>query len=67
MTAGIQGTGPYSSLKYLRYLTKKNKYEIDMLSPGPRKLRWLLAEQTRLKAEISALHASIRQAKLAVG
>lgn len=67
MTAGIQGTGPYSLLKDLRYRAKKTQYEIDMLSPGPRKLRDLLAIQKNIKAEISALHASIRQAKLAVG
>jgi CHAD domain-containing protein len=63
MTAGIQGTGPYSKLKHLRYEAKKCRYEIEMLSPGPRKLKRLRAWAVEIAGDIAILNAEIKAEK----
>ena len=61
MTAGIQGTGPYSKLKELRFNAKKIKYEIEMKDPGPRQLKNLRMRLVENALEIKDLLQSIKQ------
>lgn len=63
MTAGIEGTGPYSKLKRLRHDAKKCRYEIEMLSPGPRTLKRLQAWSVEIARDIAFVNAQIKADK----
>ena len=60
MTSGIQGTGPYSKLRELRFVANKIKYEIEMKSPGPRKLKELQRRLVQITLGIKELRLYLR-------
>lgn len=64
MTAGIQGTGPYSELRDLRWQAKKCKYEIEFMSPGPRTLKLLQQESESIAQKIKGVNARIKSERV---
>ncbi len=63
MTAGIQGSGPYSKLKDLRFRARSLKQELAARPMGPRTRKRLERELRDLQLQLKEVNAEIRGAK----